>query len=141
MPFDLGTVHWPAVAAAGVAAFMLGGMWYSAIFGKLWIELMGYTPEKVAEIKAKMSPAKFLGGMVVCYVILAIAVSLLVGALNLKGPAQGAALGFILWFGPAAAIGFTGHLASERKLGIYVLDAGFQLVALLTQGIILASWR
>ena len=141
MKIDLAQVNWAAVAAAGVAAFMLGGLWYSALFGKLWIRLQGWNEQKVAEMKARMSPAKFLGGMVVAYTVLAFTVSLLVVVVGVRGPVEGACLGSILWLGPAAAIGFTGYLASDRRFGGFALDAAFQLVALLTQGIILASWR
>ena len=141
MKIDLSLVNWAAVGVAGVAAFMLGGLWYSALFGKLWIRLQGWNEEKVAQIKAAMSPARFLAGMVVSYLFVALAMEFLVVALNLRGAASGACLGSILWMGPAAAIAFTGHLASDRRLGSYLLDAAFQFVALVTQGIILASWR
>jgi Protein of unknown function (DUF1761) len=141
MHIDLAAVNWAAVAVAAVAAFLLGGTWYSAIFGKLWIRLSGYTPEKVAEMKAKMSPVKFLGGMLLSYGFVAVAVSFLVVALNLRGAAAGACLGSILWMGPAGAITFTGHLASDRHRGLFFIDAAFQFVALVTQGIILAAWR
>ena len=141
MKIDLSAINWAAVAVAGVAAFLLGGAWYSAIFGKLWIRLHGYTDEKLAELKAKMSPPKFFGGMIVSYLVLAVSVSFIVVALNLRGAAAGACLGSILWMGPAAAIAFTSHLASDRHNGIYLIDAAFQFVALVTQGIIIAAWR
>jgi hypothetical protein len=141
MKIDMSLVNWAAVAAAGIAAFMLGGLWYSALFGKLWIRLQGWNDQKVAEMKARMSPAKFLGGMVAAYTVLAFTVELLVVAIGLRGPVEGACLGSILWLGPAAAIGFTGYLASDRWFGGFGLDAAFQLIALVTQGVILASWR
>ena len=141
MKIDLSAVNWAAVAVAAVASFMLGGAWYSAIFGKLWMRLQGYTEEKVAEMKAKMSPAKFLGGMFAACGVLAVAVSFLAIALDLKGPAAGACLGSILWMGPAASIGFQVHLASTRHHGIFAIDTSYQLVLLVMQGVIIASWR
>src|SRR5262245_52616949 len=103
MKINLGLVNWPAVAVAGVAAFLIGGMWYSALFGKLWIRLQGWSDEKVAEMKAKMSPAAFLGGQLASCLVLAFTVALLVVALNLRSVTEGACLGSILWLGPAAA--------------------------------------
>jgi len=141
MNIDFSAIKWPAVAVAAVASFLLGGAWYSAIFGKLWIRLHGYSDEKLAEMKAKISPPRFFGGMVASYFVLAVVVAILVGLLDLKGAGAGVVLGLLLWAGPAAAIGFTGHLASDRRNGIYLIDAAFQLVCLVTQGIILASWR
>lgn len=139
IPFD--QVNWAAVGVAGVAAFLLGGLWYSALFGKLWIRMQGWSDEKVAEMKAKMSPVKFLGGMLVSYLVLAFAFELIVVTINQRGAVAGACLGSIIWLGPAAAIGYTTHLASGKRCGAYWIDAAFQLVALVTQGVILASWR
>ncbi|HKS16216.1 MAG TPA: DUF1761 domain-containing protein [Planctomycetota bacterium] len=141
MKIDLSLVNWAAVAVAGVAAFMIGGAWYSALFGKQWIRLQGWSDEKVAEMKAKMSPAKFLGGQFACSLVLAFTVALLVVTLNLRSVVEGACLGSILWLGPAAAITLMGHLASGRRNGLYFIDTGYQLACLVTQGIILAAWR
>jgi hypothetical protein len=141
MNINLSLVNWPAVLVAGVAAFVLGGIWYQALFGKLWIRMQGWSEQTVAEMKAKTPMAMFLGGMFACYLILAVAVELLVVALDLTTAQAGAFLGAILWLGPAAAIGFTSHLASNRRTGVYLIDAAFQFVALIAQGILLAVWR
>lgn len=141
MKIDLSLVNWAAVAVAGVAAFMLGGTWYSALFGKQWIRLQGWSDERVAEMKAKMSPAKFLAGQFACCLVLAATVALLVVTLNLRTVMEGACLGSILWLGPATAICLQGHLASGRHNGLYFIDTGYQFVCLVMQGIILAAWR
>jgi hypothetical protein len=141
MNIDVSQVNWASVAVAGVAAFMIGGIWYSALFGKLWIREQGWSDEKVAQMKATMSPGKFLAGMMACCLVLAVAVEFLVVALNLRTAAAGACLGAILWLGPAAAIGMMGHIASQRRIGLYLIDTGHQLACLVTQGLILAVWR
>jgi hypothetical protein len=142
MKIDLSQLNWAAIAVAGAAAFMLGGIWYSALFGKLWVRYQGWDEAKVAAIKTRMSPASFLGGMVVCYLILAFTLDLLVIALDLRTASAGACLAGIIWIGPAAAIGFTAQLASGgRHIGVYLLDVAFQVVALVAQGVILAAWR
>ena len=141
MKIDISLVNWIAVAVAGVATFMLGGIWYSALFGKTWIRLQGWSEERVADIKARMSPAKFLGGQLLCSLVLSFTVSLLVVTLNLRTAVEGACLGSILWLGPAASIGMMGHLASDRKGGLYFIDTGHQLCGLVLQGVILSAWR
>src|SRR5690349_16185250 len=46
-------VHYPAVLVAGIAIFILGGLWYSPVlFAKRWVALMGKTEE---ELKAAAS--------------------------------------------------------------------------------------
>lgn len=42
-------VNWMAAVAAAVAAFVLGGAWYSpALFGSAWMRASGITPERAA---------------------------------------------------------------------------------------------
>lgn len=53
---------------------------------------------------------------------------------------QGASLGFLLWIGFLATLGLTAHMFSEKKISVYLLDAGYQLVYSVTMGIIIAVW-
>ena len=41
LEFKLGEINYLAVLAAGLATFMLGGLWYTALFGRLWRDTMG----------------------------------------------------------------------------------------------------
>jgi uncharacterized protein DUF1761 len=130
-----------AVVVAGLVTFFLGGLWYMPLFGKLWVRLQGYSEEKIKEMQAKMQPAVFFGGMIVCYLVCAFVTGVLVVNLNLTQAADGAILGTLLWLGYAAAIGFTGHLASQRHIGVFLIDTSFQLVFLIGMGILLSMWR
>jgi hypothetical protein len=140
MPFKFDELNWLAVLVAGLATFFLGGMWYTALFGKLWIALAGYSEEKVRELKARTPPAVFFGGMVVCYLVVAFVVAVLVTSLGLTTPVAGAALGVLLWLA-VAAVGMTAHLAGDKSIGMYLIDMSFQLIFLLLMGAVLAAWR
>ena len=83
MTLRLCEVNYLAVLVAGLAAFFLGGLWYTAIFGKLWIKLQGYTDEQIKEMKAKMSPPKFFGGMILSYLVVAFVVAVLVTSFDI----------------------------------------------------------
>ena len=42
------TPNWIAVLAAGISAFVLGGVWYSpALFGKAWMKENNFTAEDI----------------------------------------------------------------------------------------------
>jgi hypothetical protein len=66
-------VNYLAVLVAGVAIFIVGGLWYSLIFAKPWTALMGITEEKMKEFKsspaAKMMPLLYLGALISAFVI------------------------------------------------------------------------
>ena len=112
---NFGEINWWAVLVAALAVFMLGGVWYTALFGKLWVRLNGYSEEKVKEMQAKRPPPMFFGIMMGSYLLLAVVVALLITGFHTNSTRQGALLGFLLWLGPAAAIGLTGFIASDRK--------------------------
>jgi hypothetical protein len=134
-------VNWLAAAVAAMATFFLGGLWYQALFGKLWVRLHGYTPEKVKQMQAAKPPLLFFGGMIIAYFLLAVVMSVLIGALGLDTWCDGAGFGFLLWVGPAIAIGFTAWLASDRVIGVFLIDWAYQLVFLVMMGAILGAWR
>lgn len=141
MTIELGAVNWWAVLVAALATFFLGGMWYQALFGKLWVRLHGYSPEKVKAMRAAKPPALFFGGMVCAYGLLAYVMAVLANACGATTWSSGATLGFLIWLGPAIAIGFTAWLASDRVPGVFVIDWAYQLVFLVMMGAIIGAWR
>jgi hypothetical protein len=137
---DLGSINYLAVLVAGLGTFVLGGLWYTVLFGKLWQRLHGYTEEKIKEMQAKMSPPKFFGGMILCYLVLAFVVALLVTTFKIDSAYEGAVLGALLWLA-AAAVGMTGHLASGKVFGIFLIDVSFQFIYFVLMGVVLGGWR
>ena len=140
MPFDLSGVNYWAAIVAGLAAFFVGGAWYQGIFGKLWVKLHGFSPERVKEMQAKMSPPKFFGGMIVSYVMLGFALALLMSGLKEQSALTGACTGFLVWVA-SAAIAMTGHIASDKVIGLYFIDVGCELAYLVLMGALLGAWR
>ena len=36
MQLRFGELHWPAIAVATIVMFLIGGVWYGAVFAKTW---------------------------------------------------------------------------------------------------------
>lgn len=140
MPFELSGINYWAALVAGLAAFFVGGAWYQGIFGKLWVKLHGFSPEKVKEMQAKMSPPKFFGGMIVSFLVLAVALALLMSGLKEPSALAGAATGFLVWL-IVAAVGMTSHIASDKVIGVYYIDVGCELIYLVLMGALLGAWH
>ena len=141
MTIHFADINYLAVLVAGLVTFVLGGLWYTALFGKLWLRLNGYSEEKKREMQLRRPSALFFGGMVLCYLVLALVLAVLVTGFRVDSAATGALFGFLLWLGPAAAIAMTGHLASDKPLGVYGIDVGFQLIYLVLMGALLGGWH
>jgi hypothetical protein len=140
MPFDLSGINYWAALLAGLAAFFVGGIWYQGLFGKLWVTLHGYSPEKVKEMQASMSPPKFFGGMIASYIVLGFVLAVLLSGMKEQSSLIGAGTGLLVWIA-VAAVGMTGHIASDKVLGLYLIDAGCELIYLVLMGAILGAWR
>ena len=59
---------------------------------------------------------------------------------NVHGAGDGAILGLLLWL-IVAAVGVTGHIASDKPAGALAIDASYQFLYLLMTGAIIAGWR
>ena len=134
------TVNYLAVVVAGVAAFLLGALWYSpALFARQWMAAHGHTPERIAAMRQTM--ARTYAISLVCFLVTAWVMAVLLSRIGITEALGGVKLGGITWLGFAATIGLTSNLYSEKPLAVYLIDAGYQLVYLLLMGVILAVWR
>lgn len=140
MNIDLGSINWLAVGVAAFATFMLGGVWYAALFGRVWQRLNGYSDEKLVEMRKRRPPPVFFGTMLVCYVVVALVMALLVGALEIGSAGAGAVLGCVV-FVLAAAVQVTGQVASDKPMKAILIDLAYQAVYMPMTGAILGGWR
>jgi len=133
-------ISWLPVLVSAVAVFVLGALWYTALFSKPWVASRGYTEGQMAEMK-KQGMAKALVWNFVANVVTCAAFSILVSYLNLHSAMQGAKLGVLVGIGFAAAILLVQNLYSIVKISGFLIDAAYQLVAFVIMGCILSGWR
>ena len=133
-------INFLAVIAAAVATFVLGGVWYSALCKSVWITAQGYTEDQIAEMKAKMNPAMFFGGMLVAYFIIALAMAVMFQRFEIGTAFGGAKVGLGIWI-IVASVELTGQLASNKKFAALLIDGLFQLIFFVGMGAILGGWH
>ena len=135
---DMSSINRLAVAAATVAAFILGGLWYSpALFGKAWMKANGFTAE---DLEKNANMAKVFGFSFIFTLIMAINLAMFLAYPEITFQV-GAMYGFFTGFGwIAMGIGIVALF--ERKSWSYILiNGGYMTVALLLMGAILGAWR
>ncbi len=140
MVFDFAKINWLAVLSASLLAFLVGAVWYSVLFGKLWIKLHGFSETKIKAMQANMSPPRFFGGMILSYLVLALALAVLLTGFPEPNAMIGLSVGLVVWLA-VAAIAMTGHIASDKVYGLYLIDVGCQFVYLMLMGALLGAWR
>ena len=130
------TVNFIAVIVATIAAFIVGALWFTVLFGKEWRRLMNI-PE--GGMQGGMSMSSAMGGGFIATLIL---VFVLANFLNWAGiTAIGAALTLALWLWLAVAAVMSNMIWYEnRPVKLYVINAAHYLVALLVAAAIIAWW-
>ena len=131
-------IRWPVVIGAGVAAFMVGAVWYAAIFPIQWAELHGYSEERMEGVQARF--ALNLGAMLLLDVLRAVVVATLLAAMGRRSVACGLGLGAMLWVGVSLPFHASFALSSGTVLGAFAIDASYRLTALLVTGAIVGGW-
>lgn len=135
--FDINLV---SVLIAAVITFGFGALWYSPVmFGEVWLKYQGYTPKKMKALRKTAGRA--YAASVTTTVVMAIVLSILITYAGVASAAQGVWLGLLAWVGFAMPIGLTANMYSDKPIGAFFVDSGYQLAYLLFMGGFLAAWR
>jgi hypothetical protein len=130
------SVNLLAVVVAAVAAFVVGGLWYSPmLFGKTYMQLRGLGPG-AAKMPVGEIVGEFARNLVVAYV-LARFVALL-GVNTLTGALQ---LGLWVWVGFQAMLLIGAVLHEKLPWKLYAIHVSDALVKTLLMSAILGVWR
>jgi hypothetical protein len=129
-------VNWLAVLAAGISAFIIGGVWYSpALFGKAWMKENNLSVEQIQ----KSNKGKVYGWAFVLTLIMAANLSMFLNAPDihfLMGLVYGLLTGVWIFCGIAIVGMF------EQKSARYIfINGGYMLVALALMGAIIGVWK
>lgn len=133
---SIANLNWIAVFAATIAAFALGGIWYSkALFADAWLQEVGLTEEAVSS--AHMP--KTFGGTFLLQLLAATALAVTIGREGnwLTGLFTGCMIG-LFWV--STAYGIT-YLFEQRSLRLFLINAGYYVVLFAIMGTIIGAWH
>lgn len=132
----LGQLNYFAIVAAAVAAFVIGGVWYSnGLFGKAWQQETGLSDQQLA--------ARNVGTVFGVSFVLTLVASL-VFAMFL-GPRP--AFSFALFAGLSAGVAWVAtsigisYLFEARSLRLFLINAGYHVAQFTAMGAILGLWH
>lgn len=129
------TINWFAVLAATIAAFVLGGLWYSPLlFGKAWQRAAAVSDEAL-----KNASMPLIFGLAFVFT--------LVMAANLAFFVGGVDLTMTLAYSLAAGLGWAAlglgvvALFERRPPAYFLINGGYLTLSFLLMGLILGLWR
>jgi len=134
-------VNYVAILVAGIAAMVVGFVYYGPLFGKAWMKIIGATSEHAQSEQAKK---EMLIVTVLQFIVVLFEIYVLAHFIQGWGEASGIETAVWLYLGfvvptVAASVMWTLH-PTKTKFQIFALQAGHHLITLLLAAYILQMW-
>jgi hypothetical protein len=128
--------NYAAVFVSALVYWILGAVWYAALFAKPWMELEQMTAEKAASMNPVLPYIiTFVLNLLIAFVLAQICIWR-----SANTAARGAALGILLWIGFVGPVTFTTYMYEMRPMQLFAINEFYPLVGLCLMGAILGAW-
>ncbi|WP_203294676.1 DUF1761 domain-containing protein [Maricaulis parjimensis] len=124
-----------AVLVAGIAFWMVGAMWYGALFADLWFGLWGFTDADEARMEAVMAPA-MLAGLFQC-LLLAGFLGKALKTVNAEGLVSAIKWAVFFWAGFVLLAQAYGAIYALQPVLLLVLDGAHTLTGFVVMSVVL----
>ncbi|HXU47707.1 MAG TPA: DUF1761 domain-containing protein [Candidatus Binatia bacterium] len=130
------TNYW-AVLVCATVYWLIGGLWYGALFSKPWMALEHMTAQDAASMP-RIGPyiITFLLNLLIAFVLAQVCIWR-----NANTAGRGAAVGTLIWIGFVGPITFTTCMFERGPAELYAINNFYPLVGLVVMGAILGAWR
>lgn len=131
-------INFWAVIVAALSTFVVGSLWYSSfLFGKKWMALNGFTEETLRN-SALPVPVLF-GSSFIASFLAAFSLAMFLGsAANLWFGIFAGFMIAVFWIATARLNTF---LFERQKFSLFLIHAGYDVVAYVVMGAIIGAWR
>lgn len=140
-------INYWAVLVSAVAAMVLGGLWYGPLFGKTWMQGMGWDPnnkelmDKMKKSAGTAYPQQFVGALFTAFVLAHVIWAFRAALPPMSDLASALQAAFWCWLGFILPVKYGDKLWGGKKLKYVSIDLAYYLVLLIVMGIILSYWK
>jgi hypothetical protein len=131
-------INWLTVIVAGAAYFFLGAIWYTILFGKLWIKSSGVN---VNNPDAKKGAGAIMVFTFILELIASLGLAIIISKLMLSGAMSGIKLGLLTGVCFAAVGIHVSYLYQSKPRSLHFIDAGYHIVGNIIAAVILCLWQ
>jgi hypothetical protein len=125
-------VNWLAVLVAAVVTFVLGGVWYGPLFGRVWRAAEGQAEPEPGRQK---HPALVYGVSFVLMLVAAMALAVAIGPV--PDVSRSIGFGLVVGVGWVATSFGVNYLFAGRRLALFAVDVGYNVVLFALMGLII----
>jgi hypothetical protein len=130
-------INWIPIICAAVAYWIIGAIWYMALFGKIWAA--GIQQHGV-KLEPSGMPAKMIGNFI-CNLVAAIIMARLIARTGIADLGHGIKLGAGVGLGFSATALTIQYLWESKPFKVWLIDASHHFVGCIALGAILAVWK
>ena len=134
---NLMAMNWIAVICAAAVYWVIGAIWYMALFGKIW-------SAAIQQHGVKLEPsgmgAKMIGNLL-CNLIASVIMARLIARTGIHELSDGLKLGGGVGLGFAATALTIQYLWESKPFRVWLIDASHHVVGCVAVGGILAVWQ
>ncbi|MFW5703968.1 MAG: DUF1761 domain-containing protein [Patescibacteria group bacterium] len=124
-----------SIILASIAYMVIGALWYSPLlFGNLWMQELQIEWKKMEGQNKAMALGVVLG------VVLSVGLSIVLSMIDVNSVDRAIETAFLLWIGIMLPVLGTGPIYEKQPVKVFVITAGYHLVALLSMAIIIVSF-
>lgn len=120
-------VNYLGILLGTIGAFAVGSLWYSVLFGKLWRDLMGFTPESMKAMN--MTPFMAMIGGFASTLVMVFVLAYFSAVWSVADVGGALMLGFLVWLGFQMPIIIHSLWWEGRPAALFGINAAHQLVA------------
>lgn len=136
----LSQAHWLAILLSALVYFALGSLWYSALFGKLWMAEVARHGIIIKDPDKKQIGNKMIQTFIFNFIV-AFSLAYVVFISGSYTWLAGAKMGLLCGLGLGSMAIAISCIWESRSLRLIAIDCGYALAGMIICGIILASWH
>lgn len=127
-----------AIIVVIVIRMVLGGLWYSNIlFGKKWLNLIGKTMDEISKEESN----KAMSFAFIPAIVASLALWFILSTLNISSIGYALIVSAVISVGCTAMSHLNLILFEDRKVGLTLINVGYDFISLAIGGIILTIWQ
>ncbi len=128
--------NYAAVFVSALAYWLLGAVWYGALFSKPWMALENISMEQAKSMNPVLPYViTFVLNLLIAYSLAQICIWR-----NANTIGRGASVGVLLWIGFVGPITFTTYMYEMRPKELYAINQFYPLAGMVLMGAIIGAW-
>jgi hypothetical protein len=125
-----------AVFVSAIAFFLLGAVWYTFLFGHMWLQLTGAAEKPVGNMATP-----FIGAFILDWILGYVIAVALSRAESPNMTRQGIEFGAYVGLGVYGTMSLMNFLYEGRSFSLWAIDTAYVVLGMAIMGAIIGAWR